>query len=80
MTAQKEPCPFTVGEQVIYRPSSRGLDLDVMSSPSEKLTPGKEYKIKAIQKGRYVLVHGYDHPGGGIYWTEFQSPARSPKL
>ena len=72
MTTKKESCPFAVGDNVIYRPSARGLDLDVMSSSSEKLTPGKEYKIKEIQKGGYILVEGYNHPGGGIYWSEFQ--------
>jgi hypothetical protein len=68
MTVQNGPCPFAVGEHVIYRPSSRGLDLDVMSS-------GKEYKIKATQRAS-ILVEGYDHPSGGIYWTEFQSRNR----
>jgi hypothetical protein len=44
-----------------------------MASPSQKLIPGKRYKIENIQKGAYVVVEGYVHPGGGIYWTEFET-------
>jgi hypothetical protein len=44
-----------------------------MTSRAQKLVPGKKYRVKAIQKGVYVVVEGYDHPGGGIYWTEFES-------
>lgn len=66
-------CPFIAGQRVIYRPTARGLDLEVMSSGASKLTPGKEYTVKEIQKERYVVVEGYTHPGGGLYWTEFQA-------
>jgi hypothetical protein len=43
-----------------------------MSSPSDKLVIGEVYKVLKIQDGCYVLVEGYNHPGGGIYWTEFE--------
>lgn len=72
MNRIKDNCPFREGDQVIYSPSKRGFDLDVMSSASDKLIPGKVYIIKNIQKENYVLVEGYHHPGGGIYWTEFE--------
>ena len=65
-------CPFTIGAKVIYRPSEKGLAAEVMAPPSERLTPGGEYVISKIQDGLYVVVEGYNHPGGGIYWTEFE--------
>jgi hypothetical protein len=66
-----EPSPFRVGDMVRYTPSDRGHDLDVMS---ERLVRGQAYRIERIEKDRYIVVEGYRHPGGGIYWTEF-SPA-----
>ena len=66
-------CPFKLGETVIYKPSIRGHNLDVMSDPEGRLVPGEKYRIAAIKKNLYVLVEGYNHPGGGIYWTEFAS-------
>jgi hypothetical protein len=73
MTSRNDRCPFKIGEYVIYHPSSRGMALDVMGSPSQKLIPGKTYKVRAIEKDLYIAVEGYDHPGGGLYWTEFES-------
>lgn len=70
-TLHQENCPFKVGQTVVYRPSDRGIALEVMSSDSEKLTPGNAYRIEKIQDGIYVVVEGYTHPGGGIHWTEF---------
>ena len=29
------PCPYAVGQRVVYRPSRRGLDLDVMTPDAE---------------------------------------------
>ncbi len=72
MNGLNDRCPFEVGQYVVYRPSLRGTALDVMASPSQKLTPGAAYRVKAVQKGLYVVVEGYDHPGGGIYWNEFE--------
>jgi hypothetical protein len=43
-----------------------------MAPPSQRLVPGNEYVVKEIQDGGYVVVEGYNHPGGGIYWTEFE--------
>ena len=64
-------CPYVAGQVVVYRPSKRGIDLDVMSSESQRLVPGKAYRIAEIQQGLYVLPEGYKHPGGRIFWTEF---------
>jgi|GEM_PF-769875 hypothetical protein len=68
-----ESCPFKVGDMVIYRPSARGLTTDIMSSPSSQLIPGTAYRIIEVQNNAYVIVEGYHHPGGGIYWTEFKA-------
>jgi hypothetical protein len=73
VTETLKHCPFIAGQSVIYRPSARGLDLELVSSGPSKLTPGQEYIVKEIQKERYVVVEGYTHPGGGLYWTEFQA-------
>jgi len=43
-----------------------------MASPEGKLIPGKEYVVSEIQDDAYVVVEGYKHPGGGLYWTEFE--------
>ena len=71
MSPSKQTCPYSVGQTVVYCPSKRGIDADVMTPPLQKLTPGKAYRIAEIQEGLYVLPEGYKHPGGGIYWTEF---------
>jgi len=65
-------CPFKAGDLVVYRPNDRGIALSMMER--QKLVPGHAYRIKEIQKAAYVLVEGYTHPGGGIYWTEFTQP------
>jgi hypothetical protein len=39
---------------------------------SDRLTPGETYIVEAVEGGKYVVVCGYTHPGGGIYWTEFK--------
>ena len=61
-------CPFKAGEYVIYQPSQRGHDL------TDGLRPeiGKKYRVESIEKNNYVVIEGYRHPGGGIYWTEFK--------
>jgi hypothetical protein len=66
-----DTCPFKVGDVVIYRPSGRGLALDIMASATGKLIPEKQYTVAAIQNNNYVLVAEYNHPGGGIFWQEF---------
>jgi hypothetical protein len=66
------PCPYGIGDCVIYTPTQRGIDLSVMFSPGGQLVPGNKYTVKEIQKDSYVLVDGYDHPSGGIFWTEFE--------
>ena len=62
-------CPFKAGDEVIYLPSQKGFDSDAMIG---QLTPGKKYRIEAIQKEVYVLVQNCSHPASGIYWTEFK--------
>jgi len=70
-TSLQDSCPFRVGQTVIYRPSERSIGLDVMTPDSEKLVPGKAYRIASIQDGIYLVVDGYAHPGGGLHWAEF---------
>ncbi len=64
----KEKCPFKIGDMVIYNPSRRGYDL----VDGERLEIGKEYRVSMIEQDSYIVAEGYDHPGGGIYWTEFE--------
>ena len=64
-------CPFKVGEVVVYRPSERGIGLSVMIGPEGKPEIGQSVKVTRIVDGRYVVWEGFDHPSGGIYWTEF---------
>ena len=61
-------CPFEEGDVVIYRPSRRGHGLD----DGDLLEIDKAYRVERIEKENYVVVEGYRHPGGGIYWTEFE--------
>jgi len=70
MTKAEEKCPYAVGEAVIYEPSAKGLAY----YPLDKaLTPGTEYVVQAVLDEVYILVEGYNPPGGGIYWTEFKA-------
>lgn len=61
-------CPFKKGDRVVYRSSSRGYALIY----GERLEIGKTYRVERIEKQNYVVIEGYRHPGGGIYWTEFE--------
>lgn len=61
-------CPFKLGDLVVYNPSIRGQGQD----DSDLLKIGKIYRIKRIEKENYIVVEGYHHPGGGIFWTEFK--------
>jgi len=65
---------FRVGDLVVYRPSRRGYLRDV-NSP-ERLVPGRIYRIVRIEQGAYIVVDGYTHPGGGLYWSEFSEAGR----
>lgn len=73
MMINRRRCPFAIGDCVVYKPTKRGIDMDVMSYMSEKLIQGKTYQITKIEDELYVTVDGYNHPGGGLYWTEFES-------
>ena len=66
-------CPYSVGQVVVYRPSRRGLDADVMAPPSQRLIVGHSYRIAEVVQEAYVVPEDYVHPGGGIYWTEFSA-------
>jgi hypothetical protein len=72
MHSNMSNCPFKAGDDVVYRPSRRGGCSEVMSSEAERLVPGLRYRVKEIQAGEYVVVENYEHPGGGLYWTEFE--------
>jgi hypothetical protein len=61
-------CPFKPGDYVIYKPSQRGHDLD----DGVRLEIGRKYQVMRIEKENYVVLDGYQHPGGGLYWTEFE--------
>lgn len=65
-------CPFRVGDWVIYKPSLRGYGL----IDGERMIRSKRYRVEAIQEKVYVVVEGYRHPGGGLYWTEFELAER----
>jgi len=28
--------------------------------------------VDAVIDGIYIVVEGYTHPGGGLYWSEFK--------
>ena len=72
MTIKPRKCPFNIGDLIVYRASRKGIDSDVMSDAAGRLVPGETYRVVDIQQGLYVVVDGYSHPGGGIYWTEFE--------
>jgi hypothetical protein len=61
-------CPFKAGDYVIYKPSQRGHDLD----DGVRLEIGRKYRVTRIEQDNYVVIEGYQHPGGGLYWTEFE--------
>ncbi len=65
----QDECPFDVGDEVIYSPTSRGFALDANSN---RLEPGKVYRVSGIENRLYLVVEGYKHSGGGLYWTEFR--------
>jgi len=71
MNTKADECPFKVGDKVIYKPSPRGYGLE--ATHDGRLEPGRTYVVSEIQNDRYVVVHGYSHPGGGLYWTEFEA-------
>jgi hypothetical protein len=72
-TMSKDMSPFRPGDRVVYRPSTRGLSAEMMFPISQKLVPFAEYVVKEVIEDRYVVIEGHEHPGGGIYWTEFQA-------
>jgi hypothetical protein len=65
-------CPFKVGDWVIYKPTSRGRDLIIMTDLA-KLVPGQKYKVSRIDDGVYVVVEGFENAiPSGLYWSEFE--------
>ena len=75
MTTNPERCPFKAGDLVVYRPSDHGFAAEVMGSATERLVPGHVYRVARIEGEKYVVVEGHNHPGGGLFWTEFQLSA-----
>jgi hypothetical protein len=65
------PCPYRVGQSVVYKPSSKGWAYEQHSVEPWKLVPDSTYVVKEIRDEKYVVVEGPEHPGGGMYWTEF---------
>ena len=63
-----DKCPFEVGDYVVYRPSLRGQGLQ----EGDFLVSGQKYRIEKIDKNAYIVIEGEHHPGGGLYWTEFE--------
>mgnify|MGYP001497819315 CR=1 FL=1 len=70
----EETCPFRVGQTLVYKPSAKGIGY---TSPGTGLVQFQEYVVKEIPEGRYILVEGYNPPGGGIHWTEFVAVEKS---
>lgn len=68
---ESKKCPFQIGDKVIYAPSDRGAALEVNSPTTQRLKVGELYTVDAIIDEIYVVVEGYTHPGGGLYWSEF---------
>jgi len=71
-----DTCPFKVGDWIVYKPSFRGRNLQ----EGDFLLPGQKYKVERIDKGLYVVVTGENHPGGGLYWTEFEPAQQGESL
>jgi hypothetical protein len=67
-------CPFKIGDWVVYRPSQRGAGLSANDPDLPKV--GETVRICDIVNDNYLVIEGYPHPGGGLYWTEF-APADS---
>jgi len=65
-------CPFQIGDKVIYTPCSKGAALEVNSPTTQRLEVGELYTVDAVIDGIYIVVEGYTHPGGGLYWSEFK--------
>ena len=64
-------CPYRPGDFVVYSPSEREYDIE----DGDRLIIGKTYKIERIDRELYIVVEGYRHPGGGLYWEQF-TPAK----
>ena len=64
-------CPFKSGDLVVYKPTSRGLGLSVMTD-FRALQPGNRYKVVDVVKDVYLVLEGFENsPGGGLHWSEF---------
>ncbi len=73
MSNKDQPNPFKVGDEVVYQPSQKGYYLDVNYPTEARLVRGAKYRIVEISNVNYITVEGYHHPGGGLYWTEFDA-------
>lgn len=72
----EEKCPFRVGDWVIYRPSSRGRGLIIMTDLC-RLVPNQKYKVSRIEDRDYIVVEGFENSiPSGLFWTEFEPVGR----
>jgi hypothetical protein len=70
---KKDPCPFSVGQSVVYRPTGHGRGWIIMTDLAD-LVPRNTYKIVRIEKEDYVVVEGFENTScGGLFWTEFSA-------
>jgi hypothetical protein len=44
-----------------------------MALSSQRLIAGQHHRIAAILEEAYVVPEGYQHPGRGLYRTEFEA-------
>jgi hypothetical protein len=50
--------PFAVGQSVVYRPTQKGLDANVMAPNSQRLVPGQSYRVAAVIDDAYLVPEG----------------------
>jgi len=63
------PCPFSIGEPVVFTPSARtrGLYQDIERFGMDE---GKTYVVREIRDDMYIYT---DNGAGGWPWTEFSA-------
>jgi hypothetical protein len=73
-----EPCPFSPGDYVVYRPTRIGRDKSVMTDYAA-LEIGKQYRVARVDNDLYVVIEGFQNASdGGMFWTEFSVPPSKP--
>ena len=70
---KNQMCPFKPGDSVRYKPRLHGMGLRTPVA-FEILKYGQTYRVADVRNELYVVVEGLEnHPGGGLYWTEFEA-------